>query len=430
MRTAIIGSGLTGLTAGYRLARAGHHIEVFEQNEFAGGLASAIRAGNENLDRFYHHIFVSDSDLISLSEELNIDGTINWYEPKNAIFLGNCLYPFTTPVDLIRFKPISIFSRIRMGMTVLNAKLIRDYRHLESVTARDWIIKHSGKDTYEKIFAPLLCSKFDTDADDISGTWIWNKFKLRGSSRGKNFFKEKLGYMDGGFITLVNALIGKISEYGGVIRLNARAERIEKAANGKWHVFTQKGIFEYDTILFTCAPQVLAEICRLPEDYERHLNALRYKSNLCLLLELSKSLSSYYWITVSQKDIPFVLMIEHTNLVGMKEYGSHIVYLSRYLDPENQLFNASDNEITGKFISGIKKVFPDFKEEYILRARLHRARFAQPVITLNYNNLMPGIKTPLEGLYLASMAQIHPEDRGLNYSVQLGEAAAKTILGG
>lgn len=430
MKIAIIGSGLTGLTAAYRLAQAGHAVEIYEQDGYAGGLASAIKVGNENIDRFYHHIFVSDSQLLALARELKIDNTINWYEPKNAIFLDNCLYPFTTPLDLIRFKPISIFSRIRMGLTVLSSKFIKDYKPLESVTARDWIIKRSGKDSYDKVWEPLLHSKFDIDADNISATWIWNKFKLRGSSRGKNISKERLGYMDGGFITLVNALINRIRQYNGIIKLNTHVDRIEKTTKGLWQLTTQKGKSEYDKILFTGAPELLTEISKLPDRHAKDLKEIKYKSNICLVLELSKSLSPYYWITVSQKDIPFVLMIEHTNLVGMRKYGSHIVYLSRYLSPEDILYNSPDQKVIDKFLAGVKRIFPDFKEEYILRAGLHRAPFTQPVVTLNYEDKIPDIETPLEGLYLASMAQIHPEDRGLNYSIELGNTAAKIIHGG
>lgn len=131
MKIAVIGAGLTGLTAGYCLAKAGHTVDVFEESEYIGGLVSAVEAGNGNLDRFYHHVFVSDTYLLDLTRELGIENKIKWYEPKNAIFIDNRIYPFTSPIDLLRFKPVDFLSRIRMGLLVLSAKFIRDYKSLK-----------------------------------------------------------------------------------------------------------------------------------------------------------------------------------------------------------------------------------------------------------------------------------------------------------
>lgn len=431
MKIAVIGAGLTGLTAGYCLAKAGHTVDVFEESEYIGGLASAVEAGNGNLDRFYHHVFVSDTYLLDLTRELGIENKIKWYEPKNAIFIDNRIYPFTSPIDLLRFKPVDFLSRIRMGLLVLSAKFIRDYKSFESVTAKDWIVTRAGNECYEKIWGPLLSSKFDVDADSISGTWIWNKLKLRGSSRGKNIFKERLGYMDEGFIVLADKLADKIREYSGSIKLSEPVNNLKRNASENWEVSTPKGSYEYDKVLFTAAPQLLVDICpEFSDEYKRKLRGLKYKSNICLILELNKPLSPYYWITVSEKNIPFVLIIEHTNLTGIKNYGSNIVYLSRYIDPGSSLYNISDERIIKHFIEGLKKVFPDFREEYIKNTRLNKARFAQPVITLNYQDKIPDIATPEQGLYLASMAQIHPEDRGLNYSVRLAKTASSLMLKG
>ncbi|NMA67730.1 MAG: NAD(P)/FAD-dependent oxidoreductase [Clostridiaceae bacterium] len=431
MKIAVIGAGLTGLTAAYNLAKEGHSVDLFEREKFIGGLASAFKIGQENLDTFYHHIFVSDSDLLELSKEFNIHHKIKWYAPKNAIFLDNRLYPFTTPMDLLLFDPISLISRIRMGLLVLSSKFIKDYKSFENITARDWIIKRAGKQAYEKVWGPLLISKFDVDAENISGTWIWNKFKLRGSSRGKNISKELLGYMDGGFITLANVLSDKIKELSGQIHLSEPVNKLEQKTDGNWKLITPKGIYEYDKVLFTASPQLLESICHdFSVTYKKKLANLKYKSNICLILELHKPLSDYYWITVSQKDIPFVLIIEHTNLVGFKNYDSNIVYLSRYIDSEDSIYNMSDEMIAKKFVEGLKKVFPDFREEYIKRARLNKARFAQPVVTVNYQDKIPEIETSKSGLYLASMAQIHPEDRGLNYSIRLGKTASSLMLRG
>lgn len=443
MKIAVTGAGLTGLTAGCELSGKGHDVTVFEEAPQAGGLASAFKAGSENLDKFYHHVFTSDSHLLNLLEELSISEKLKWYEPKNAIYIDSALYPFTTPFDLLAFRPLSFISRIRTGLLVLSSGILKNYRPLELITAREWIVRRSGRDAYEKVWGPLLKSKFDIDAGNVSGTWIWNKFKLRGSSRGKNISRELLGYMDGGFSTLVDGLVNKIDQNGGTLCLKSPVRSIRKNTDGSFEVSTGLGIGHdgtdkersdkaerFDKVLFTAAPELLADVCEdLPGDYRESLKAVRFKANLCLALELRESLSPYYWITISQEGFPFVLIIEHTNLTGLRGYGSHIVYLSRYLDASDPLFSASDDEITELFIKGLKAVFPGFDPEDIIKSTLSRTRYAQPVVTVGYEKRIPDIKTPLDGLYLASMPQIYPEDRGLNYAVGLGERAAGVILG-
>ncbi len=429
MNIGIIGAGMTGITAGFRLAQCGHNVTIYDKESFIGGLASAIPLGNTELDRFYHHIFVSDSDILNLIDELGIKDSLNWYEPKNAIYIDNFLHPFTSPMDLLLFKPISFFSRIGMGLLVLSSKFIKDYTPFESITAREWIIKRSGREAYEKIWEPLLKSKFDIDSDNVSGTWIWNKFKLRGSSRGKNIGKEKLGYMDGGFIALLKQMADYINGNGGSIKLSSEVKSINCTEDGQVELITSNSKACYDKVLFTGSPDLLADTCpELSRGYENTLRNIKYKANLCLILELSESLSPYYWITVSQKGFPFVLVIEHTDLVGDKGYGSHIVYLSRYCDISDPIFSLPDNEIVNEFIAGLKIIFPKFSDNNIIKTTLSKAQYAQPVVTLDYGSNIPDIKTPVKGVFLASMPQIYPEDRGLNYAVRLGNKAANEIL--
>ncbi|MGI6085077.1 MAG: NAD(P)/FAD-dependent oxidoreductase [Acetivibrionales bacterium] len=475
MNIAIIGGGMTGLTAGYMLSQSGHKVTVYEKENPLGGLASAVNIGSEAIDRFYHHIFVNDSEILSLINELNLNNRLDWYKPQNAVYADNTLHPFSTPLDLLLFKPLSLFHRIRLGIMVLSSAFIRDYSSFESITAKEWIIRHSGREVWRKVWEPLIKSKFDIDSNNISGAWIWNKLKLRGTSRGNCLRKEILGYMDGAFITIADELAKQIIHNNGDILTGQKVTSIARNENGKVDVAVQDCKTSYDKVLFTGAPGLLSEILKSAPDtsdikqyrdqeiiaddetlvpkageisssekagstlgvrdgrhihtsYKESLDRISYKANICLILELSRSLSPYYWITVAQEGLPFVLIVEHTNLVGVKGYGSHVVYLSRYLDVSDPLYRAQDKDLIIEFINGLKKVFPDIKNENIKKTTLSRAAFAQPVITVGYEKNIPDIKTPIEGLYLASMPQIYPEDRGLNYAVRLGQEAANEIL--
>jgi len=429
MNIAIIGAGITGITAGFLLSRKGYKVTVYEKELCLGGLTSSVRVGNEDLERFYHHIFTNDLSFLALIDELDIKDRLNWYKPKNAIYIDDSVYPFTSPLDLLRFRPLSFTSRIRMGIMVLASKFIKDYSAFETITAKEWINKNSGREVWEKIWEPLIKSKFDIDSENISGTWIWNKLKLRGSSRGKNLNNEMLGYLEGSFNKTVEIMTEKILKTGGRILLDNEVTGIIKNENGSFDIVTKTHEANYDKVLFTGSPNLLEKILKGPyEDYKNSLRRIRYKANICAILELSESLSPYYWITIAQDDLPFVLIIEHTNLVGLKDYNSHIVYLSRYLDMSDPMYSASDDEVINGFINGLKKVFPNLNQHIIKNITLSRASFAQPVITPGYSKIIPNIKTPVEGLFLASMSQIYPEDRGLNYAVRLGMKAANEIM--
>lgn len=420
MKIAIIGAGATGLSAGWKLSSKGHTVTVYEKSDRIGGLTAAVPIGDDLLEIYYHHIFTNDTVIIDAVKELGLEDRLKWYEPYNVIYINNKIYPFTSPMDLLMFKPLSFISRIRMGLMVLQARFVKDYLAIEDTTAREWIIKRGGEECYNLIWEPLLNSKFDIDSDKISATWIWNKFKLRGSSRGKNINRELLGYMDGSFVKIYERMAEIIRENKGEIRLNDGVTEISKS-DGKFKVKSQSGTEEYDSVIFTASPEKLSYVIKgMGKFYLDKLRKIRYKANICMILELSESLSPYYWMTVADKEIPFVLLIEHTNLVKNNKYGSHIVYLSRYVDITNELYSKDDESIKTLFISGLKKIFPTFKEEWIKNWHINRTRDAQPVIMTGYSKLIPEIETPMKGLYLTSMSQIYPEDRGQNYAIRSG----------
>ena len=423
MNIAIIGAGTTGLTAGYDLARRGHTVRIFECEDRIGGLASTLPMGQTRLETFYHHLFTSDTDFVDLAEEMGLGDRLVWKAPRNGIYVQNRLYPFTSPKDLLFFRALSIRDRIALGLLTLRARKVRDWPALENQTAKDWVIQTAGENVYEKFWRPLLEAKFDRDADRISATWLGNKIKLRGSTRGKNPSREVLGYATGSFQIVYDELVRQIEARGGKCNLARPVKRITPQLDGSVDVDGEK----FDAALVTAAPAVLADLVpNLPDGCREKIRALRYKANVCLLLELNRPLSDFYWISVAQSDIPFVAVIEHTNLFPDPGYGSTIVYLSRYLDEQDPLFIASDAEITNRFLDALRRMFAHFSPSSMIASRVHRARFAQPVIATGYSKTIPDLKVT-GNLYLASMAQIYPEDRGQNYAVRMGRQVAERI---
>lgn len=433
-RICIIGAGLTGLVAGYRLAKAGFEVSLVESTLEAGGMIASFHMGDERIEYIYHHMFTSDKLLEDLLEELGLHNKLQWYRSNEALYSGQKLYRFSTPVDLLKFRAIPFRQRLKTGYTVLKAGRLTDFLGLEDQTAAEWLIRQNGEQAYRQLWSPLLRSKFDLDAEDVSAVWIWNKFRLRAGSRASG--GSCLGYLKGSFGQLADALIQSIQEKGGRVLFGHTATNISRLQSkaGAYRVScvldnSSSVRVATDAVLCTLSGRQFASMTAglsLPDDYLAKIRAIRYKSDLCLVLRLSRSLSPYYWTTICDES-PFVVIVEHTNLTGLDGYRGHVVYLSRYIDTTDPLWTRPDGEIFTLFIQGLTRIYPDFSAQDVIDWRLRRTRYAQPVISRQYSQKMPSIDTPEPGVKLAGMAQIYPEDRGMNYAVRLGETAALSM---
>ncbi|MDR2749923.1 MAG: NAD(P)/FAD-dependent oxidoreductase [Clostridiales bacterium] len=426
MKVAIIGAGATGLAAAWTLAKNGHRVDIYETSKGElGGIAGAMPIGKTRIDKIYHHIFTSDTSILDLIDEVGLSSEMMWIEPKNGMHINGKLYPFTSPMDLILFPAVNLVSRFRMGLAVLRAQTVSDYKSMEDITAKEWLVKKAGQESYDKLWKTLLTSKFDKDADKVSGVWIWNKFKLRGSTR-KSINKESLGYLMGGFFEFYKKLAELVEEKNGRI-VYKKATRIS-GDGGKIRIDTENGTQSYDKCLFTPSPSSLAKLCTLPPDYLKKIAKIKHKANVCLTLVATKKVSDYYWVTIAEEDSPFVVFIEHTNLIKDERYeGKTIIYLSKYLDQSDPFFVASDREIKKSFLGYLPKLFPSFSESDVFETHIYRCLDSQPVVGLRYSEVVLPLETPVKNLYMASMCQIYPEDRGQNYAVVSGIAAAEAM---
>jgi protoporphyrinogen oxidase len=311
----------------------------------------------------------------------------------------------------------------------LKARRITAWRPLEEISATDWLRQHGGKRAYEVMWDPLMKGKFGIEAPNVSAVWIWNKLKLRGSSRDAKG-AESLVYFGGGFGALTAGIRKSLEDQGVKIRLQTAVERVlvqdgaavGVRANGEEH--------RADEVLATSAlPQFLDMVPELPEEYVNRCRQIRFLGNCCLVLTLDRSLSSTYWLNVADPSFPFVGIIEHTNLDAKENYGGkHVVYLSKYLPTSDALFSMNTEELLDYCIPFIQKIFPAFARSWVTSAYLWKAHYSQPVITKGYSKLIPAAQTPVRNLWLSTMAQVYPEDRGTNYAVQYGRRVAAEML--
>lgn len=424
----VIGAGFTGLSAAYELAKKGVKVIVLEADEEVGGLASSFLVGGQKLDRFYHHWFTNDREVMGLIEELGLLHRVRINPTNTGVYYANNFFKLSTPWDLLNFTPLCFVDRIRLGLLALRARKVKNWRSLENMTALEWLKELGGENVYTVVWEPLLKGKFGPYADQISAVWFWNKLKLRGGSRSKGG-EERLAYFEGGFVELAEELASRIELYGGRVLLKHPVKAIRKHEN-KWDVITPSKIFKADAVIATPSLPLIAGLIRDFADvaYIEKLERIQYLSNVCLVLELDRPLSSTYWLNVNDPTFPFVGVIEHTNFEKAETYGGrHIVYLSKYLPHTDKLYEMSKDEFLAFTIPYLQKMFPEFHREWIIKHHLWRARWSQPVVETRYSTLIPDEKSPYENLYLCSMAQIYPEDRGTNYAIRAGRRIAHFI---
>ncbi|WP_129649571.1 NAD(P)/FAD-dependent oxidoreductase [Peristeroidobacter agariperforans] len=417
----VVGGGFSGLSVAYELARSGVDVVVVEAEREVGGLAAAFEVGGEKLDRFYHHWFTNDVHVMRLIDELGMSDHVEINPTNTGVYYANKFFKLSSPLDLLRFSPLSFTDRIRLGLLALRARRIKDWMAIESKVAEDWLRELGGENVFRVVWQPLLKGKFGPYAGQISAVWFWNKLKLRGGSRGKGG-GERLAYFRGGFVCLAEALATHIRRQGGKIVLGSRVSSIEPVGSG-WRVTASGGEVRSDCVVVTTALPLIADMIRgwADDQYVRSLEVIQYIGNVCLVLELDRPLSSTYWLNVNDPSFPFVGIIEHTNFQRPETYGGrHIVYLSKYLPHTDRLFSMTAEEVLAYALPFMQAMFPELRREWIQAHHLWRARWSQPVVGRNYSKVVPSVDTPFPGLHICSMAQIYPEDRGTNYAIREG----------
>ncbi len=425
MRVGVIGGGVGGLGAAYELAKLGHQVALYERAPFLGGLASTFDVGGGRLERFYHHLFLSDTTLIGLLQELGLGDRLIWEDSKTGFFYKGRIYPFSTPMDLLRFKPVSLIDRVRLGLVTVYLQRVKNWRKFESVTAASFIRRWAGRRNYEVIWGPLLRGKFTTYHDQVAMPWLWSKFATRVSSRDKSF-KEKLGYIKGSWGVLVDALEERIRGMGGETHIGTSVTRILTEGGRVTGLAIQAPDGQlserpFDLVIATTPSFVLPNLVDLPEEYVTKLRGVEYEGAIAIIWVLKHSLSPVYWLNVADPDIPFLLALEQTNLVPPSEYGGrHIVYTANYVLRDDRRWAMGAEDIVREYLPHMKKINPSFDESWVEAYYLHKEPAAQPIVKVNYSQRMPDTKTPVKGLWLAAMSQVYPEDRGTNYSLRLG----------
>ena len=430
---AIIGAGFTGLTTAYRMAKKGYSVTLFEKTDRLGGLVSSFKLEGQNLERAYHFLYKTDQDIIELVEELNIREKLHFYNSSLATYYAGKLYPMMTPLDLVRFTPLSFLNRIRAGMVVLYLQYVKNWQKFTKITAYDWLLKWAGSHVTEIIWEPLLRGKFHDFYSKIAMSWLWARIRVRANSKEKGDATEKLGYFEGGFQIFIDVIVNQLKKYKVEIKTGVDIKSINSSQTDKNPSLTIEGkTFKFDRIVATIPSHGFADLIRhnpsLPEKYIQKLQSIDYLGAVVLVFASNQDLSKYYWHNINDTNKSFLVFLSLTKLVGTQRYnGKHIYYIGVYVPHEHRYFNIPDTSVKQEWFNDLKEILPDFDEEQVTESFIFRYKYAQHIVGLDYNSKIPDYRTPLSGLYLANFSQIHPDDRGTNYSVREANKLADLI---
>jgi protoporphyrinogen oxidase len=422
-RVAVLGAGALGLTAAFRLASAGIRVTVFEREPIAGGLAAGFEpAPGVWLEKFYHHLFRGDHHAMALINELGLGDRLVWRRPRTVTLRDGGVHQLDSPASLLRFSPLPLPDRLRMGVALAYLKALPDGRRLEGLTAAEWVRTRMGNAVYDVIWGPLLRAKFGALADSIAMPWLWARVHDR---------TAELGYLRGGFQQVYASLAERVTHLGGEVRLGTEVRAVRTAADRALSVETPDETLTFDQVVSTLAIRLTCRLTpELPADYrERYEWGMAYGAH-CLVMALDRPLTGSYWMNINDPGYPFMALVEHTNYMEPADYGGrHLVYFGNYRPMDDPLMATPTPQVVAEFASHLSRINPAFAMDWVTDAWSFAAPYAQPIVTTDYVRHIPPIETPIPGLWVASMFQVYPHDRGQNQSIRLADRLAARLLG-
>jgi len=426
----IIGAGISGLATAYFLSRYSSRVKirVWEKDGQVGGLAGTFPIGDTFIEKFYHHIYRRDMALQDLIKEIGLWDDFVWEKASVGAYFPDRAYRLSTPIDILKFAPLSIMDRFRFAYLMLASRFIKNWEELDDVTAKDFIVKFAGEDVYRIMWEPLLRGKFGRYAGNISAAWLWRKLIDRGSRRLGGM--EQLGYLRGGLSKAFEAIVDKLRSSGHHVHLNSPVKGFEISGdNVITEIHTAQGTVKTDYVI--CCSQTPQLSILLPDrfsEYKQQLDRIDFLANVCLVLILTEPLSKFYWNNIMMANCPFIGIIEHTRWTGTGVLeGKHLVYLSAYVADDDKRLSMTAQELCDHYWPYMQNIFSEFKRSQIEKSLVWSAPYTQPIVETGYRNIRPPMETPVGNLFLCTMAQIYPHDRQVSNGVEIAKKISEII---
>jgi protoporphyrinogen oxidase len=414
-RVAVLGAG----------PRDGHKPVVFEADDRVGGMTAAFDFSGTTIERYYHFHCISDHAFLKVLDELGLASKMRWVETKMGYWYQNRLQPWGNPIALLKFKGLSLTAKVRYGLHAFLSTKRNDWKPLDNVEATGWIKRWVGAEAWEVLWKRLFDYKFYHYTDNLSAAWIWSRIRRIGRSR-YSLFREKLGYLDGGSDTLLQALKADIEKHGGIICLKSPVNRVIIEHGKVQGVVCGEETQRFDKVISTVPlPYVPSLMPDLPQDILARFAALKNVAVVCVIAKLRKPLTENFWLNTNDPEMDIPGLVEYTNLRPMNE---HIVYVPFYMPGEHPKFAEPDQAFLDKVRRYLKKINPTLNDEDFIDIRASRYRHAQPICDPGYLDRLPPVSLPVQGLWVADTSYYYPEDRGISESIDFGRNMARDAV--
>lgn len=423
-RLVVIGAGVMGLAAAYHAAKSGNEAHVLEAGPEAGGMAAHLDLGGLSIERYYHFVCKADAPTFEMMEELGIGDRMRWVKTSMGYYIDGALHPWGDPLSLLRFPKLSLAEKLRYAAMMFHAVKRSDWRALDRISAKDWIVQWCGPSVYERLWAPLFDLKFYEYADEISAAWLWSRIRRIGTSR-RSPFQEELGYIDGGTETLVQALVDAIRRHGGAIHLATPATRV-LVENGRVSgVAAAERVFSAEAVICTVPTPLISRLAPdLPASDLARYDSIRNVGVVCVVFRLRRSVSRHFWINISDPRFDIPGLVEFSNL---RKVDDHVVYIPYYMPASHPKFSRDDDDFRKEGVAYLNLLNPQISDADVIACVVNRLRFAQPVCEPGFGARLPAVETAVEGLQIADTCFYYPEDRAVCDSVRLGKIMAGRI---
>lgn len=428
---AIVGGGMLGLTLAMRMAKQGHDVTLIEAAPTLGGLASVWDIGDVVFDKHYHVTLLSDSQTRNLINEIGLQSDLRWIETKTGFYTNDKLYSMSNTAEFLKFPPLKMIEKLRLGATIFYASKIRNWKRLENTKVADWLIRWSGKGTFEKIWQPLLKAKLGESYKKTSASFIWASISRMYKARRTGLKKEMFGYVKGGYSNVIDRLVEVLDELKVDVRLDSPISQVKKDNDGRFTIsYSDNREERFDKVIMTTPNSILSRVCTdLSQDERDRFDKVEYLGIVCASVLLEKPLSQYYVTNITDHWVPMTAVIEMTTIVDPAELkGRSLVYLPKYVPAEHELFDKSDQEIQESFLSALDRMYPEFTRDDVVDFKISRVKTVMAIPTLNYSKLLPPMKSSVDGLYIVNSSYILKGNLNVNETVTIAEKAMETVL--
>ncbi len=426
----IVGGGILGMTLAHGLAQQGKQVTIFEGDDRLGGLASAWQLGDVVWDKHYHVTLLSDSELRSLLRELDLEQDMVWVETRTGLYTDGKLYSISNALEFLRFFPLNLLDKIRFALTIIYGSKIKYPQKLEQISVVDWLTKWSGKYAVKKIWLPLLRSKLGENYKKASAAFIWAIIARLYAARRTGLKKEMFGYLPGGYARIIDRFAEVLAAENVDLKVGYRATEVGQTSEGIKIEFSNGEEVTCDRVVLTTAASIVPQICpKLTESEKLRLNGIQYQGIICASLLLKRPLANFYVTNITDDWVPFTGIIEMTTLVDPQQFGGHtLVYLPKYVTPEDPAFQLTDEQLQTQFWAALRQMYPQLEDSDLLSFRVSRVRQVLAISTLNYSQKLPSMSTSISGLYIINSAHICNGTLNVNETIQLAKQGGEYLL--